>query len=902
MPKLSLCLALIMSLGCYAAYGQQQAREVRGVVQDSTGTPLVGVTVRLYAPADTMMVSTNDQGRFVFGRVAANRFRLTFSLIGFQIFERFYESDVLLPITELVTVNLKEQSQELQEIAVYGTVPVQLKEDTVQYNTAAFSIRSGALLEELVKQFPGIEVNRNGEIRTQGQYINRVRVNGKDFFDGDVLTATRNLPAEIVENVQVIDDYGDEANITGVRTGEPEKVLNINIKEDRNKGAFGQVTAGGGSDVRMDPDARYLGSFAANKFDGNKQLSLLGSINNTNTSLFSFGDITGAGSRNGPDINNMIDAGDGINLTKSIGVNYRDEIANGVTTYGGYTYTERNNRTIGTTGLQSIYLLRSIVTEEEVNSVSENTKHKLSWTIEANLDSVNYLKITPSASYALTNLNNRSHSAITNNLVHTNRRFNTLGRNSNPYFDLDVFYNHRFKKNRRNFSLSVASSYLRHTRKDEITDFTFVMDSVSRFFQNLNNFSLNHSVSLRASYIEPIKKNSLLEFSYQFDYNAIKNERGTFNVDTIDRSEELIDSLSINYSYLFQTSQLGLNFQSKVKGFKYTLGFAIQPTELDGRVLTGDINTNLRRINFIPTASLQFKINQLSNLSLSYRGQNNQPAFTQIQPVRDVSNQQYVVNGNAELKPEFMNTLNLQYRHFGIQSGSSFFSHLAFTHIKDKVVTNRFSASNSTRQETAYLNADGFFDVRAYYSFSTPIAGKVLTLNLSGDADYTHDIALINNLRNVGKRWILSQNAQLSFQIEDFLEADLRGTYLLNHVGYSIPAFLDAQANSVSLGFGGKGYFSKRWMLSFDFSQQFNNGFSNYVQANPTLLNVYIERTFLRNDMAAIRLQGFDLFNQNTGVSRDIRGNDIFDVRNNRLSRYLMLSLNLRLQRFPNSK
>jgi hypothetical protein len=165
--------------------------------------------------------------------------------------------------------------------------------------------------------------------------------------------------------------------------------------------------------------------------------------------------------------------------------------------------------------------------------------------------------------------------------------------------------------------------------------------------------------------------------------------------------------------------------------------------------------------------------------------------------------------------------------------------------------------------------------------------------------DYTNNLTYINNVRNVGRNMIFSQNLQVNFQIEDLLEADLRSSYTINKIRYNIPSFMDAGANTFSLGFGGKGYLPKKWIISADFSQNFNSGYSSSISANPTLLNVYIEKSFLQNDMLAIRLQGFDLFNKNTGVRREILGNSIMDMQNNRLARYFLVSLNIRLQKFP---
>lgn len=906
MHKALFCIIVMFSFVTIAK-GQIQTREVRGVVQDSTGRPLVGVTVRLYAKNDTMMVSTNEHGRFIFNKVAANDFKLTFSLIGFQLFERYYTSNVLLPITELVTVNLKEQPHELQEIAVYGVVPVVIKQDTIQYNAKAYGVRKNALLEEMIKQMPGLQVDRNGNIDAQGQRVTRVKVNGKDFFDGDVLTATRNLPAEIVENVQIIDDYGDQANITGIRNTEPEKVLNVTIKEDKNFGAFGQITAGGGTDVNDKVNSRYIGSFSANKFKGNKQVSILGSTNNTNTSLFSFGDISGAGSRDGADLSSMIDAGDGINSANSIGINYRDEVAKGVSVYGGYTFTKRRNQTLGTTKLTSIYQNRQISSLDEVKSLSDNFKHKLTWTVEANIDTANYLKITPTASYITNDLLSESHSAITDNRVFTDRLYKTSGTYDDPNFDIDLFYNHRFPTRGRNLSVTAKIEYYKRTRNDIAQDFSTTIDSgytspqvgYRQFQQRVGNFSYNRSMLFGMSYMEPVTKRSYLELNYQYESNSIANARNTFDIDSITASESLIDSLSIDYDYLFQTHQFGVNYQGSFDRLKYTVGFALQPTKLDGKTPSRDVITHINNLNFVPSARLQYTISKTSNLSLNYRGQNNQPAFTQIQPIRDVSNPQYIVVGNANLKPEFMNMLSLQYRSFNIQNGSSLFTNFSFTHIQDKVVTNRISALNSTIQETEFLNANGYYDLRGFYHYSAPLAGKVLTLNLNGSMDYTNNLTYINNIRNVGKNMIFSQNLQVNFQIEDLLEADLRSSYTVNNIKYNIPSFMDAGANTFSLGIGGKGYLPKKWIISADFSQNFNAGYSSSISANPTLLNVYVEKSLLQNDMLAIRVQGFDLFNKNTGVRREILGNSIMDMQNNRLARYFLVSLNLRLQKFP---
>lgn len=218
--------------------------------------------------------------------------------------------------------------------------------------------------------------------------------------------------------------------------------------------------------------------------------------------------------------------------------------------------------------------------------------------------------------------------------------------------------------------------------------------------------------------------------------------------------------------------------------------------------------------------------------------------------------------------------------------------------IQNKIVTNRSNPS-STVQVTSFRNASGYFDARGYFMFSAPVFGDGLQLNLNGTADFMNNISYINDEKNFGRNFIYSQGAQMRYMLDDLLETEFNTNYTFNRTQYSLRRTEGVSANSFMFGLAGKGYFSDNWAFGFDLSHRLNTGYSSFVNANPTLLNAYIECTFLRNNMALLRLQGFDLFNQNTGVTREVLGTDILDVRNNRLARYFMLSLNIRLQKYP---
>src|SRR5690606_16222253 len=398
--------------------------------------------------------------------------------------------------------------------------------------------------------------------------------------------------------------------------------------------------------------------------------------------------------------------------------------------------------------------------------------------------------------------------------------------------------------------------------------------------------------------VEPIDNSSILEFSYEYNYTAIDSRRSVWDVE----QQSFVDSLSVDYSYFFESNRMGLIYQmEQSRRFRYTLGFAVQPLLLQGRTIDVDTITQHRNVNLIPSAGFRFRINNESEWSIEYLGTNNQPNFSQIQPIRDVTNSQNIIIGNAELKAEFVNRITTRFRQTKLGKNRFFEAQLALNQVQHKIVTNRSNPS-STVQATSFRNTSGYFDARGYYMYSTAVFNDNFQLNLNGTTDYVNNVSYIDDVKNFGRNFIYSQAVQMRFMMEDVIETELNTSYTFNRTRYSLRQGYGSingnDANSFLVGLAGKGYLSDNWAFGFDHSHRFNSGYS-IVNANPTLLNAYIECTFLNNNMALLRLQGFDLFNQNTGITREVLGTDILDVRNNRLARYFMLSLNIRLQRYP---
>ena len=874
-----------------------------GVVIDTAGTPLVGVNVRLTSILDTVLAVTDGSGIFRFSGIIGPEFRLTFSMIGHKILDRSFSANFPGASMQLLPTVLPPQQTLLREIVINRVQPIVIKEDTVQYNLDAYHIRKNSLLEEALKQLPNIQVRRDGQVFAHGKPISRVQVDGKNFFGGEVLTATRNLPAEFIQSIQVIDYYGDMANTTGIKDTEPEKIFNIVLKEDKKRIRFGQVTGGGGT------EERYIGSMGINNFNDGQEFSVLGSFNNTNTSLFSYGAPSGAGARErgNTDLTGMVDPVDGVNITNSAGVSYSDDISDKVSVYGKYTYTNRKNNTIGHSITQSYYDFFEIVTQNEKELNTDNINHLMTWDIEAQLDDRNYLKVSPNLSYSTVNSVNHSNDTIKRRNIMSERVYLAEEEMSTPNFDLDILYSRTFRRPGRKFALNMQGKYFKRDKMEDINDY---FESISAntgqpipggaydLAQEVESNNQNRTGRLKAAFVEPIDKSSILEVSYEYNYTAIDSRRSVWDT----RKELFVDSLSLDYSYFFESNRVGLNYQvEQSKRFKYTLGFAVQPLLLQGKTLDADTLTQHRNVNLIPSMGFRFRINEESEWSIEYLGTNNQPNFSQIQPIRDLTNSQNIIIGNADLKAEFINRVTTRFRQTRLGKNRFFEAQLAVNQIQNKIVTNRSNPS-STVQETSFRNTSGYFDARGYYMYSTPVFNDNFQLNLNGTTDYVNNISYIADEKNFGRNFIYSQAVQMRFMLEDIVETELNTSYTFNRTRYSLSYSEGINANSFLVGLAGKGYLSDNWAFGFDLSHRLNSGYDSFVNANPTLLNAYIECTFLQNNMALLRFQGFDLFNQNTGVTHEVAGSDALFMRNNRLARYFMLSLNVRLQKYRSNK
>lgn len=913
-------LLLIISAAAYA-----QPKGITGRVTDSTGEKgLDKATVKLIeraSPKDTIRTTTNSSGEFEIQKVPVSNYFLIITYTGYQpMVKEFAKPSAGVAFIDLGDLVLKADYKSLGEIIIEAPAVV-IKEDTVEYNATQFKTKPNATTEDLLKKLPGVQVDRNGNVTAQGKQVTRVKVNGKDFFTGDPKTATREIPADMIDKVQVVDDYGDQSAMSGIRDGEPEKVINLQLKKDKNKGVFGRVQAAGGT------NERYNAGMNLNYFNNKKQLSIIGNSNNVNQSSFSGGDLGGfgggnfggggqggGGGRPGGGMQIMIGAGgqgggnnngqnqDGITRTNSIGTNFRSDYGKRNSFYGSYTYTNRS------TALEQFQSQFNVLNNSDFitnqSSVNRQSTHRAFANWELWIDSFNYLKISPNVSVQ----NSRNILGNTLNVFNSGKTQISGGGNSDttlsdrPSMRTNVLYNHRFKRRGRNLSVNTDMGW-QETDQEQAR-----LNIIQPFFngtgltpqntlQRITQFNRGFNVNSRIVYSEPLSKERILDLSYNFNHNFTSSDRKTFQKDFNTGAFNFLEPLSNAFENDFNFNRFGATIRTIKKKYNYSIGVLLQPVTLRGFNVTKDTALKpVNNFNWFPVARFTYNFSRTKSFNFNYNGSAQQPSLNQLQPVLDSSNRQFQTEGNPNLRPSVNHTINFNYNNFNFSKGTVFFTNLALTTIRDLIVNNNVAIPFG--QRTKPENVDGFYNANFFYTYSKPWKNRKYVLSLNGTANFTNTPVLLNSVKGKSENWLIMQGLDFTFTAKEWLELTAGARYNLNKAEFSQSPAQNLNQSSWTLSNDVRIDFLKGWIMRWEFDYTINQGLAAGVARNIALLNGSLERELFKKKNATLRIQAFDIFNQNINVNRSVSANFITDTRVNRLARYFMVGFVYRLNRF----
>jgi hypothetical protein len=902
----------------------QKSGNVKGVVFDTIAKqPVPAATITVLQAKDSSLVTftmTNNRGEFSLANVPYGDYRLLVTHVNYHNVNKYFTVNDAKKNIDLANIEVSDKNKVLEEVVIMAEAPpVTLIGDTVQYNAGSFKTKPNAVVEDLLKRMPGIQVEKDGTVKAQGQEVKRVLVDGKEFFGNDPKIATKNLPADAVDKVQVYDKQSDMAQLTGFDDGQSEKTINLKLKKDKKKGVFGKVNAGGGT------EGRYQGKFNVNSFKGARQMSVIGMGNNTNAEGFSFMDILSfTGGMNqlgggGGGININISSNDplassmgggnnnSINTSWAGGANYNNIVGKKMEVQSNYFYNRYNPVTEQKLSRQ--YILPDSTYFYNQNSRTDNlsNSHRFNLTYDYLIDSMNSLKFTPTLS--LQNSNNHSISAyetLSEQLLRSNRGISDNLSASDGYnFNGTLLYRKKFKRRGRTFSLSVGTTLNNSDGNGELA-------SVNEFYNKqgilVKTDSINqHSVSqgevqgynTRAVYTEPLFKRSLLEFSVSKSESHSVSDKITYDYNKNSGKHDILNPLlTNNYKNVYGTTTAGIRLRTQQKRYNYSVGLTWQNADLEGTIKSGIKDSVITKsfYNILPNARFQYNFTRFKNLQLDYRASTNQPSVSQLQPIPDISNPLNIKLGNPNLKQEFTHRINANYTGMNPFRNKSFFWFSSYSFTNNKIV-NFDVVDSFGRKLTSPVNVNGVYNLSNDISVGWPLRFIKATMNFNTGVGYSKTIQFINTNRNNIYNISFDPSVEISKSIKNKIDLTLKGGVTFNKAKYSLQSSLNnnylTQDYSVDAGW----QLPKNFYLSTDFTYTISSKRSEGYNAKVPLWNASFSKLFLKYNRGEMKISVHDLLNENQAIVRTTNSNYIEDQSNRVLKRFYLLSFTYSLNK-----
>ncbi len=887
-----LCTGLIPD-----ALAQNTRFEVKGIVADSAGTGLSGATVVVLTRVDSVLTkfaTSGGSGAFTLRRLLAGEYILQVSFVGFQTRRDDFsitESDV-----DAGTVTLKESISELDELVVSAEhIPFVVSRDTLSYNARAFETRPNAVVEDLLRRLPGIEVEEDGTITAQGETVENVLVEGKEFFGSDPTIATKNLPADAVERVQVYDKLSDLAEFTGIPDGEDEKTINLELTEDAKSGYFGKISGGFGGEA--DDQSRYAGEATINRFTPSTQIGIIANANNTNDSRSgseSFQTFLSQAGGAGIQIGGNLNAG--FSETINLGLNISHEFGKKSWVRSSYFLSSLDN--LQDRVVQQQQLLGSDVSafiDQTSGQTSDNLSHNVNFNAQVSFAEGHDMRLRgnlSASSFSLSSLGYRE----TKNAVGLIQNTATTGyATTGDYLggNAQLTWRKRLSENGRSIFL-VAKANLNDSDLssdlDSRTDFyeagdVITYDEILQEQSKLGN-TLTHSQ--RLSMTQPLGSGRTLEVFGE--RSAIDQDQTKSVYDLASGVSVLNDLLSSGFDRTYSYLKAGLQFSRNVESSWYAGGFNFQRSNLDGTVLDQDEKISNGYSHILPWARFKLMLDDAKSVELHYTTRTREPSMTELQPFANNNDPLNVFIGNPELTPEYRHTINASYRFFDRFSFLNLFMSFRTTFTKDKIVMSRTVDEDKFSQVVTPINSNGGWSSNGRVNFGSPIRAVGARVNLSNNTIYSTGSEFINEEENESRIFRNTVEVSLDNRNKDFFDIRAGSRLTYNNVNYSLNEDLNQDYINTTYFASGTYYLGEAWTFSTSvnyrvFDQEvFGSG------ENIALLEASISRLVM-NDRVEIELKGLDLLNQNQGVNFTNSAAFIQEERIESLGRYMMLKV-----------
>lgn len=909
-------LFISVCIFCFTASAQQTT--IKGRVFDSSlNKGLAYATVSLVQAKDSTLVTfarADSMGNFKLTNVTAGKYLISTSYVGYApVWHPLPAVTAQQPVDagNIYMVN----NSHLQDVSVAAKrPPVEINNDTLEFNSENFKTQPNAVVEDMLKKMPGVTVDKDGTIKVNGQTVKRVLVNGREFFTGDVKMATKNLNADAVDKVQVFDKKSDQATFTGVDDGNSEKTINLKLKKDRNNALFGKVMAGAGNNEKYDAQANI------NKFKGNEQMSFLGMANNTNKQGFSLMDVlnfTGELSRgmrnggggiriitndngsggNGLPVTGLGQNQQGVATTTAGGVNYNNLWNKGKTDLSAnYTASNIHLNTNQQSYMQNLLTGNTYNKADSSNAVNNATQHRFNVVLDQKIDSSFSFKLTPSLTVQHSNKKQQQNymSETPGKRLLNDGFSNTTSAADALNFTTGALIRKRLHKKGRtisgDFSIAYNHSQLAGIQLSNNNFYNNGSIIDSNINQRNTRDAVTRSVGGNVTYTEPVGKRSLFSFNGFYNINSGESNKQTYNYNRGSGKHDVFDSaLSNSFHSNYMYTGGGVTFRSNQKKLSLSAGASLQAATLKALNNTNGNNIQQSFTDILPNALLEYKFTQTKNLRLQYNTSTIQPSVAQLQPVQNISDPLNITTGNPALKRAYNQTISLNYMAAYITRRNNFFAFLNYNGTANAIVQSDAVTAYGTRISMP-VNANGVYNIFGNVQYGFSLRKLHSRFEVGSNFNTGKNITFVNGQRNGIANTNIGPNISYNFSKDDKIDIDITAALTFNQAKYTLQPVLNTSYMRQNYGVDMTNYLPWNITLHNEFNYILNTGRTGGYNTSIPLWNASIAKAFLKNSRGEVKLSVADLLNQNTGISRTSNLGYILDQKYNVLRRYFLLS------------
>lgn len=863
---------------------------ITGRVIDDDKTPLPLASARLLDAKGKILygTATDNNGYFVLKNVSSGRYTLKISFVGQNDYDKPLE--VGKTKVQLGDIKLTAQATRLNDVVVTSkAADVMVKNDTLEYNASNYTLQTGASLQELIKKLPGAQVDADGNITVNGKAIKKIMVDGKEFFSSDPKVAGKNLPADLVQRVQVMDRQSDMSRMSGFDDGEEETVINLKIKPEKKKGLFGTLYAGAGTEKRWEANG------IVNRFDGDSQWTVIVGGNNTNNMGFS---DTGVDlSQSGLPRSLRRSPNDGVTTSDVLGFNAA-HVFSPQWELGGnmnYGYADKLLRT--KVEQQNFLKEGSTTQKQETSDQAKTHSGSANARIEWNPNDKTELVIQPSVSINKTNSwsDDQFETLKDADGGLVNKGFsNQVAEGRNLSAEMRADFSRKLNDVGRTLSASVRTAF-DNGLVDGIYKSNLVGGNgsvIKDLNQQLKNTNQSYDFRGRLSWVEPIGKGYFIQALYQLKTNVRHSNRDAYGLDDAGLYSQLEPDYSRRFANTLITHSLGLNIKKRGERYDLTAGFSVDPNTTKSHIEVGQEKRDpivLHRWNYSPSIRYNFKPNKTTNLGVFYRGRTGQPSIQQMMPVPDITNPLVEYVGNPSLRPSYSNDMRIHFQTFSSKTKMSLSLFLGGSYVIDDIVSSSLYDINTGKRTITYRNVSGNGRMMFGGFWTMPLFNSNFSLRLSSFNSINRNIGYINNEENRSLMTMLNNNLSLNYR-NGWLDTEIGGRLRYQNTNNSIETrntlknVMDYELNhSATLRL------PLNIDVEYDMAYRTNKGYSGDYKLNELMLNGGISWSFLADKSATIRLKGYDILNQHSNITRSSTALALRTESTNTIGRYFMV-------------